>query len=55
MILIVIGALGSVQKSLVERLEESEIRGRSETIPITELLRSREREGRNRDRTAGER
>ncbi len=39
-ILIVIGALGTVTKGLVQRLEELEIRGRVETIQTTALLRS---------------
>ena len=37
---IVIGALGSVTKGLVQGLEDIEIRGRVETIETTYLLRS---------------
>ena len=39
-ILIVIGALGTVTKGLVQGLEDLEIRGREETIQITALLKS---------------
>ena len=39
-ILIVVGALGTVLKGWGKKLEELEIRGRIETIQITELLRS---------------
>ena len=39
-ILIVIGALDTVTKGLVQGLEDLEIRGRVETIQITVLLRS---------------
>ena len=38
-ILIVIGALDTVTKGLVQRLEDLEIRGRVETIQTTALLR----------------
>ena len=37
---IVIGALGTVTKGLVQGLEDLEIRGRVETIQTTVLLRS---------------
>ena len=37
---IVIGALGTVPKGLVQGLEDFEIRGRVETIQTTALLRS---------------
>ena len=37
---IVIGALGTVTKGLVQGLEDLEIRGRVETIQTTALLRS---------------
>ena len=37
---IVIGALGTVTKGLIQGLEDLEIRGRVETIQITALLRS---------------
>ena len=40
MIPIIVGALGMVPKSLEDRLEEFEIRGRIETIQTTALLRS---------------
>ena len=39
-ILIIIGALGTVTKWLVKRLEDLEIRGRVVTIQTTVLLRS---------------
>ena len=39
-ILIIIGALDTVFKGLIKRLENSEIRGRVETIHTTALLRS---------------
>ena len=39
-ILIVIGSLSTVTKSLVQRLEDLEIGGRVETIQTTALLRS---------------
>ena len=37
---VVIGALGTIIKGLVQRLEEMEIIGRVETIQTTEWLRS---------------
>ena len=37
---IVIGALGTVTKGLIQGLEDLEIRGRMETIQTTALLRS---------------
>ena len=37
---IVIGALGTVTKGLVQGLEDSEIKGRVDTIQTTTLLRS---------------
>ena len=37
---IVIGALGTIPKGLVKRLEDFEIRGQVETIQTTSLLRS---------------
>ena len=37
---IVIGALGAVNKGLIKRLEDLEIRGRTETNQTTALLRS---------------
>ena len=37
---IIVGALGTVLKGLENGVEESEIRGRIETIQITPLLRS---------------
>ena len=37
---IIIGAIGTVTKGLVQGMEDLEIRGRVETIPITALLRS---------------
>ena len=37
---IAIGALGTITKGLVQGLEDLEITGRVETIPITVLLRS---------------
>ena len=40
MIAILIGALGTVHKSLENRLEELEIRGKIESIQTTALLRS---------------
>ena len=39
-ILIVIGALGTIPKGLVKRLEDLEIRGQVETIQTTALLGS---------------
>ena len=39
-ILIVIGALGTVTKGFIQRLNDLEIRGRVETIQTTALLRS---------------
>ena len=39
-ILIVIGALGTVTKGLVEGLEDLKITGRVETVQTTALLRS---------------
>ena len=37
---VVTGALGTVTKGLVQRMEDLEIRGRVVTIQITELLKS---------------
>ena len=37
---VVIGALGTVTKGLIQGLEDSEIRGRVETIQTTALLKS---------------
>ena len=37
---IIIGALGTVTKGLIKRLEDLEIRGRVETIQTSTLLRS---------------
>ena len=39
-VLIVIGALGSIPKGLIQGLEDLEIRGRVETIQTAALLRS---------------
>ena len=40
MILVIIDALGTVPKGLVKKMEELEIRGGTETIQTTALLRS---------------
>ena len=40
LILIVIGAFGTVTKGLLKRVEDMEIRGRVETIQTTTLLRT---------------
>ena len=40
LISIVIGALGTIHKELVKRLEDLEIRGKVETIQTSALLRS---------------
>ena len=40
LILIIIGALGTVTKGFVQGLEDMEIKGREETIQTTVLLRS---------------
>ena len=37
---VVVGALGTIPKGLVKRLENLEIRGKVETIQVTALLRS---------------
>ena len=39
-VILLTGALGTVTKGLIQRLEDLEIRGRVETIQTTELLKS---------------